>query len=103
MSTEMNLDEAITYLRPIAESATVGHYAEALGLVLAAAGVTQPEPEYEYGIETEADCGDVGVRMWGTNRKSVEAQMPRYQRGRIVRRVKAGAWEPVPNQTGETP
>ena len=38
MSTEMNLAEAITYLRPIAESATVGHYAEALGLVLAAAG-----------------------------------------------------------------
>ena len=37
----MNLDEAITYLRPIAESATVGHYAEALGLVLATA---QTEP-----------------------------------------------------------
>ena len=52
MSTEMNLAEAITYLRPIAESATVGHYAEALGLVLATAGFHRPaqtEP-------TDAQC-----------------------------------------------
>ncbi len=69
----MNLDEAIAYLRPIAESATVGHYAEALGLVLAAAGVTQPEPERRATLQ------------------------------QTVHLIKAGAWEPVPNQTGETP
>lgn len=95
MSTEMNLDEAITYLRPIAESATVGHYAEALGLVLAAAGVAQPEPEYEYGNQA----------MFHTHTHIMpapdrETAMKGAWLQPAFRRVKAGDWEPVPNQSG---
>ena len=96
MSTGMNLDEAITYLRPIAESATVGRYAEALGLVLAAAGVTQPEPEYEYRCKLDSIRPD-DFHEW------VEVDEAHQCPGTKERRViKAGDWEPVPNQTGET-
>lgn len=105
MSTEMSLDEAITYLRPIAESATVGHYAEALGLVLAAAGVTQPEPEYEYGPGyKEANGRWFSLDGAFTVREAAEHSLNNYaddQQVHLLRRVKAGSWEPAPNQEGE--
>ena len=68
MSTEMNLAEAITYLRPIAESATVGHYAEALGLVLAAAALRRPAQTEPTGEEREAlaEAWDQGM-AYGVN------------------------------------
>lgn len=34
MSDRMSVEAAVEYLRPIAESATVGHYGEALNVVL---------------------------------------------------------------------
>lgn len=109
MSTEMSLDEAITYLRPIAESATVGHYAEALGLVLAAAGVTQSEPEYEYtwaGTDDEGDdwiMDDWFATVGGAEQyaNSLLGGWVRTDNGRLARRVKAGAAEPAPNQEGQ--
>ena len=95
MSTEMNLAEAITYLRPIAESATVGHYAEALGLVLAAAGVApQPEPEYEYGNQA---MFHTHTHIMPASDRETAMKMAWLQPA--FRRVKAGAWEPVPNQS----
>ena len=94
MSTEMNLAEAITYLRPIAASATVGHYAEALGLVLAAASVTQPEPEYEYGNQATFHFG---TQIMPASDRETAMKMAWLQPA--FRRVKAGAWEPVPNQS----
>ena len=95
MSTEMNLDEAITYLRPIAESATVGHYAEALGLVLAAAGAAKPEPKYEYRCKLNSIHPD-DFREW------VEVDEAHQCPGTKERRVKAGAWEPVPDQSNRS-
>ena len=53
----MNLAEAITYLRPIAESATVGHYAEALGMVLATAALRRPAQTEPADDEREALTG----------------------------------------------
>ena len=68
--------------------------------VLAAAGVTQPEPEYEYAMED-----DLGM-SFAKDRRDAERhasfQSKEYH-PRVVRHVKAGDWEPVPNQTGETP
>ena len=68
------------------------HRAEA---VLAAAGVTQPEPEYEYAMED-----DLGM-SFAKDRRDAERhasfQSKEYH-PRVVRRVKAGDWEPVPNQ-----
>ena len=78
--------------------------------VLAPAGVTQPEPEYEYTWAGTDDEGDdwlmddwfatVGVAEQYAN--SFLGGWVRTDNGRLARRVKAGAWEPVPNQTGET-
>ena len=77
--------------------------------VLAAAGVTQPEPEYEYtwaGTDDEGDdwLMDDWFATVGGAEQYANSRMGGWVRtdnGRLVRRVKAGAWEPVPNQTGE--
>ena len=63
------------------------HRAEA---VLAAAGVTQPEPEYEYRCKLDSIHPDV-VHEW------VEVDEAHHCTGTKERRVKAGAWEPAPN------
>ena len=62
---------------------------------LAAAGVApKPEPEYEYtSANYDGTPNNQGFYVYG----SVPARIAKY------RRVKAGDWEPVPNQTGETP
>ena len=61
-----------------------------------AAGVTQPEPEYEYAMED-----DLGM-SFAKDRRDAERhasfQSKEYH-PRVVRRVKAGAWEPAPNQS----
>ena len=62
--------------------------------VLADAGVTQPEPEYEYGPGYKEANG----------RWFAEYSLNNYaddQQVHLLRRVKAGAWELMPNQTGE--
>lgn len=65
--------------------------------VLAAAGVApQPEPEYEYGNQV----------MFNTHTPIMpapdrETAMKRAWLQPAFRRVKAGAWEPAPNQDGE--
>ena len=72
------------------------HRAQAVVLeVLTAAGVApQTEPEYEY---TSADYDGTPNNQRFYVYGSVPARNAKY------RRVKAGDWEPVPNQTGETP
>ena len=73
--------------------------------VLAAAGVTQPEPEYEYGPGyKEANGRWFSLDGAFTVREAAEHSLNNYaddQQVHLLRRVKAGAWEPVPNQTGE--
>lgn len=51
--------------------------------------------EVEWGIETEYGCGQVGVRYWGNPREDIEAKLPDYPGGRLVRRRKAGPWRLV--------
>ena len=58
--------------------------------VLAAAGATQPEPEYEY---TSADYDGTPNNQRFYVYGSVPARIAKY------RRVKAPDWEPVPNQS----
>lgn len=65
--------------------------------VLTAAGVTQPEPEYEYRCVHPSP--DVTVVVRSNDWEAHSRKCP----GVIERRIKAGDWEPVPNQTGETP
>lgn len=74
---------------------------------LAAASVTQPEPEYEYQWghpNSDFNSDFFGYDPYPTYEEALadmrEDGDPLYV---VVRRVKAGAWEPVPNQTGETP
>ena len=73
--------------------------------VLAAAGVTQPEPEYEYSWEGVDDEGDgwimdewfatvAGAERYADSRMG---NWVRTDKGKLIRRVKAGAWEPAPN------
>lgn len=75
---------------------------------LAAAGVApQPEPEYEYSWEGADDEGDdwimdewfatvAGAERYADSRMG---NWVRTDNGKLIRRVKAGAWEPVPNQS----
>lgn len=81
--------------------------------VLAAAGVMpQPEPEYEYSWEGVDDEGDDWIvdecfaTVAGAERyaDSLMGNWVRTDNGKLVRRVKAGAWEPVPdtNERNET-
>lgn len=75
------------------------HRAQAVVLeVLAAAGVTQPEPEYEYEYGNQATFHGHTQIMPVLDR---DTAMKFAWLQPAFRRVKAGAWEPVPNQEGE--
>lgn len=76
--------------------------------VLAAAGVTQTEPEYEYSWAGTDDEGDEwlmddwfatvgGAEQYANSRMG---SWVRTDNGRLVRRVKAGEREPVPSTDG---
>lgn len=69
----------------------------------------QPEPEYEYSWEGVDDEGDdwimdewfatvAGAERYADSRMG---NWVRTDNGKLIRRVKAGAWEPAPNQEGE--
>ena len=72
----------------------------------AVAGGTQPEPEYEYSWEGVDDEGDgwimdewfatvAGAERYADSRMG---NWVRTDKGKLIRRVKAGAWEPVPKE-----
>ena len=81
--------------------------ARRLADALEAAGVApQPEPEYEYsweGVDDEGDdwiMGEWFATVAGAERYA-DSRMGNWVRtdnGKLIRRVKAGAWEPAPNQ-----
>ena len=90
--------------------------------VLAAAGVTQPEPEYEYRLAlivtprrgtafTQATTGWYPTVDEACETRKAREWIYYYRREYpghkltqcVQRRVVAGEPEPVPNQTGETP
>ena len=65
-------------------------------LVLEAFEATYKESlQVEWGIETTYSCGDVGVRVWGSNRESIALRLPDYPGGRLVHRRAPGPWERV--------
>lgn len=65
--------------------------------VLAAAGVApQPEPEYEYGNRVALHSG---TQIMPAPDRDTAMKFAWLQPA--FRRLKAGAWEPVPNQEGQ--
>ena len=89
--------------------AEISNTAGAAWDAVAAAGVAQPEPEYEYSWEGVDDEGDgwimdewfatvAGAERYADSRMG---NWVRTDKGKLIRRVKAGAWEPAPNQEGQ--
>lgn len=84
--------------------AEISNTAGAAWDAVAAAGVApQPEPEYEYGPGyKEANGRWFSLDGAFTVREAAEHSLNNYAddpQVHLLRRVKAGAWEPVPNQS----